>query len=80
VRGRKLTERNRGFLTLHPLCELCAADDRVTAATECDHKIALADGGVDDESNLQGLCHGCHVVKTTAERARREQHNTGGAI
>lgn len=38
-------------------------------AAELDHKVPLADGGTDDESNLQVLCACCHSMKTHAERA-----------
>lgn len=67
IRGRAAMERNRRFLAEHPHCEAC----RVQAATEVDHKVPLHLGGLDDESNLQGLCHDCHAAKTTAEQAAR---------
>ena len=35
----------------------------------CDHIIALANGGTNDESNLQLLCVCCHAEKTLDERA-----------
>jgi len=31
---------------------------------EIDHIIALANGGTDEDSNLQLLCEGCHIIKT----------------
>lgn len=40
-------------------------------ATEVDHRIAKADGGTDDEANLQAACHTCHARKTGQEEARR---------
>lgn len=39
--------------------KLMAGDDY-----EIDHKIALANGGTDDDDNLQLLCEGCHILKT----------------
>ena len=65
LRGRAAVERNRRFLAEHPFCA-CGA-----RAIEVDHKTPLHLGGLDDESNLQGLCHDCHVVKTSAEATAR---------
>lgn len=42
-------------------------------ATVADHVIPLAEGGRDDESNLQGLCGECHEVKTQAESQRGQR-------
>src|SRR5262249_43328694 len=65
--GRRLVSRNRDFLATHPLCAAC----RMKVATEVDHRVPLHLGGLDEESNLQGLCHDCHAEKTTAEQAAR---------
>ncbi|WP_354398290.1 HNH endonuclease signature motif containing protein [Variovorax sp. OAS795] len=43
---------------------------RTTAAEQVDHILSLAEGGKDDESNLQSLCIPCHEAKTKAESAR----------
>lgn len=57
-----------------PFCRLCAAKDRVSAATLVDHIIPLADGGERlDDSNLQPLCVECHAIKTGADLANRRQ-------
>lgn len=41
-------------------------------AADVDHIVPLADGGTDDEENLQVLCKCCHGLKTEAEtHARR---------
>jgi 5-methylcytosine-specific restriction protein A len=52
------------------LCQPCQRADRVTAATEVDHVVNKADGGTDDDTNLQAICRDCHRAKT-AEEARR---------
>ena len=35
-----------------------------------DHVIPKAEGGTDDETNLQTLCKTCHNVKTDQEKNR----------
>lgn len=52
------------------LCQLCKQKGRITEATEMDHIINVAEGGTDDESNLQALCTPCHDAKSQ-EEARR---------
>lgn len=36
----------------------------------CDHIVPLAEGGTDDESNLQTICQACDREKTQAEATR----------
>ena len=38
---------------------------------EVDHIKAEADGGSDDDANLQTLCKRCHEAKTSQENSRR---------
>ncbi|WP_111891608.1 HNH endonuclease [Acinetobacter sp. MB5] len=45
-------------------CQCCG---RVTTELELDHIINVAQGGTDDESNLQSLCVECHKKKTQKE-------------
>lgn len=45
-------------------CALCGSADSL----ELDHILPYKNGGTDDESNLQWLCHKCHSSKTQAER------------
>lgn len=56
-----------------PLCAECERSGRVRLATQRDHVIPLEEGGVDDETNEQGLCDECHEAKSLGEavRARR---------
>jgi 5-methylcytosine-specific restriction protein A len=44
-------------------CQHCR---RVTAQLELDHIVNVAQGGTDDESNLQSLCPPCHKDKESA--------------
>jgi 5-methylcytosine-specific restriction protein A len=70
VRERGTTwQRKREVILLgsHCFCVLC----KTAAATEVDHITPLEQGGSNDESNLQGLCHECHAAKTTQEQRAR---------
>lgn len=58
----------RYILACNPLCAdpfgVHAEQKRVEVATQVDHIVPRADGGTDDESNLQALCERCHTRKT----------------
>ena len=54
---RKIRAR---FLNLHPLCELCKREGKLTVATEVHHVLPLGHGGTNDEGNLMPLCKPCH--------------------
>lgn len=49
------------------LCVACKAKGRITEATDVDHIVCKAQGGTDDELNLQSLCSLCHKEKTAME-------------
>jgi 5-methylcytosine-specific restriction protein A len=51
------------------LCLECLRNGIYTSATEVDHIIPRSQGGSDDLSNLQSLCHECHKRKTYSESA-----------
>lgn len=47
----------------------CAVCGRVTVDDlQCDHIVAIANGGTDDMSNLRAICADCHAVKTAIDR------------
>lgn len=52
------------------LCQHCKKQGRITEATEMDHIVNVAEGGTDEESNLQALCTPCHDAKSQAEARR----------
>jgi 5-methylcytosine-specific restriction enzyme A len=54
------------YLQAHPHCASCWQDGRVQAATDVHHITPKRDGGGDDDSNLQALCHACHSRVTAA--------------
>lgn len=45
----------------------CQSCGRVGGQLEIDHIVNKAQGGTDDESNLQTLCKSCHQTKTHTE-------------
>ena len=45
-------------------CQYCGL---VTMELELDHIVNVAQGGTDDDSNLQSLCAPCHLKKTKKE-------------
>jgi len=70
VRGRELQRRRVRLFQREPWCRLCAQAGRRTLATIRDHVRPLAEGGPDDETNEQPLCHACSDRKTAAESLR----------
>jgi len=59
----------RYFLKKHPLCEICKAEGRLTAATVVDHIIPhRGDKRLFwNKDNWQALCKRCHDIKTVRE-------------
>ena len=49
------------------MCQPCKKAGRFTAARAVDHKINKANGGTDEEENLQAICNPCHEEKTAGE-------------
>ena len=71
TRGRKLQRQRAALFANAPLCAECARHGRIAVATERDHIVPLADGGADDDENVQGLCSACHAAKTAREAGER---------
>lgn len=46
------------------LCQPCLKRGRVQPGTHVDHIVPKAEGGTDDEANLQAICVACHRLKT----------------
>lgn len=46
------------------LCQPCLRSGRPTPADAVDHIKPKADGGTDDDGNLQAICDPCHADKT----------------
>jgi 5-methylcytosine-specific restriction protein A len=71
IRGRAHVNRLDRLRRSNPLCVHCERDGLVTEAAEWDHVIPLSEGGIDHESNLQGLCREHHAAKTRTEARQR---------
>lgn len=70
ITGRRLQQMRKALFERQPLCEPCQTKGRVRAATIRDHRIPLAEGGKDDETNEQAICRPCHDAKSQAEALR----------
>jgi 5-methylcytosine-specific restriction endonuclease McrA len=72
---RRIIERDKG------LCQPCLRQGRTTLATEVDHKIPKAEGGTDDDENLEAICDQvpfrCHSIKTAKESQRAAKKAAG---
>lgn len=70
IRGAKLQRLRATLFDRQPLCVHCLAQGRTTRATIRDHVVPLAEGGPDDETNVQPLCQDCSDAKTREESRR----------
>lgn len=52
------------------LCQPCIRLGHTSPAHAVDHVIPKAEGGTDDERNLQAICKPCHAAKTAEESKR----------
>lgn len=64
--GRTWQRLRLMVLLEEPLCRECQTRGETVAATDVDHIIPKREGGKDERSNLQALCHTCHSRKTLA--------------
>ncbi len=58
------------YIQLHPLCEQCLREGRLTPVEEVHHILPLSDGGTNDFDNLVSLCKSCHS-RLHAKEGRR---------
>ncbi|MBK5120899.1 HNH endonuclease [Burkholderia sp. R-69980] len=66
---KRILQRDNG------MCQPCRRAGRVKAASHVDHILNKANGGTDDDSNLEAICLACHKLKTG-----RESHGRNGAL
>lgn len=48
------------YIRMHPLCEECRNQGRLTPAQEVHHIVPLSRGGGNETENLMSLCKSCH--------------------
>lgn len=58
-------------------CEECRRLGRVRVAREVDHIVPKAQGGTDEDNNLQAISRECHKAKTLRER---EEQRAASAV
>lgn len=68
--GRKLQAQRAALFARSPWCVQCQEEGRRVLATIRDHRMPLAEGGTDEDNNIQALCRDCHDIKTASESAR----------
>jgi 5-methylcytosine-specific restriction protein A len=54
-------------------CRHCKTAGRTRLATEVDR----AQGGTDDDANLQAISHDCHAIKTLEDEGKRSRDKVG---
>jgi len=66
--GRPWRRLREFILSRDPLCvNPFGIEGHVALSTDVDHILPVAQGGTEEPSNLQGLCHSCHSRKTATE-------------
>lgn len=74
---RRITGREHGRIRRRILlrdeytCQRCGRVD-LGPGLEVDHIVPLCDGGPEDDSNRQLLCHSCHSLKSKKEQGHRQ--------
>ncbi len=68
--GRAWKRIRDRYISIHPLCEQCMKEGRITPAEEVHHILPLSHGGTHSEDNLMALCKPCHS-RITAEMGDR---------
>ena len=61
---KRILSRDKG------LCQVCMTEGKLRPAKQVDHKVPKAEGGTDEDGNLQAICVPCHQAKTAAEARR----------
>lgn len=72
LRGRAGQQQRLRRLRQHPLCAECQKLGIARATDQIDHIVPLAQGGADDDDNVQGLCFEHHAEKTAREDTSHE--------
>lgn len=68
--GRAWKRIRDRYIKVHPLCEQCSKEGKLTPAEEVHHILPLSKGGGNEAGNLMALCKPCHS-RITAESGDR---------
>lgn len=58
--GRAWKRIRDKYVSLHPLCEQCLKEGRLTPVEEVHHILPVSKGGRHTQENLMSLCKSCH--------------------
>lgn len=72
--GRAWKRIRDRYAAVHPLCEMCLKEGRLTPVEEVHHILPISQGGDHRESNLMSLCQSCHT-KIHLEMGDRQIRN-----
>ena len=73
IRGRARQKMRARLLAANPICYVCGT----AVAVELDHKVALTNGGSNDDENLGGICTQCHEAKTLKDLGQKPRVTIG---
>lgn len=59
------------------LCQECKRNGKITIGAEVDHIQQLADGGSNEDENLELLCRDCHADKTAKDNGKQRKPMIG---
>lgn len=65
--GRRRQETRDRIARLRPWCPYCEEAGRLQLGVILDHRVPIADGGGDEDENLQMICHDHNREKTARE-------------
>ncbi len=70
LRGRANQKARARLFAEEPFCRPCKGRGTIVLAVVRDHIVALAEGGTEDDENIQPLCQACSDRKTQEEANR----------
>lgn len=59
--GRAWKRIRDHYAAVHPLCEMCLKEGRLTPVEEVHHIVPISQGGTHARDNLMSLCRSCHT-------------------
>jgi 5-methylcytosine-specific restriction protein A len=77
IRGRALQRIRQRLWLASPRCARCKVLTMYPGGFQLDHIIALANGGTNDDGNMQVLCDPCHEIKTNEDLGYTPKIETG---